>query len=250
MGPARTVLAQVRAAVAFATIVPVRGAPPPAGLAVALFPLVGAAVGAVAGGVRWVAEGALGSGGAALSAALVVVVLTGALHLDGLADCADAVGARGRDRRLAVLRDPRLGTFGAVAVFAWLGGVQTALARLDSAEALAVLVAVTACARFAAVAQAAVAPAARPEGLGASFAPGAGVVMACGCAALLAALAPALVAPWGWALGVGFVVAAALFGSASATVAVRAIGGRTGDTLGAVIALFEVLALLIAAAVL
>lgn len=243
-------LAELRAAIAFATVVPVPAAGPPGPLAIALFPLVGAGVGIVAGSVRLLADGALGSGASALLAALALVILTGALHLDGLADCADALGARGREARLRALRDPRLGTFGVVAVVAWLGCVQAALARLESGEVLVALAATTACARFAAVVQGSAARAARSEGLGAGFAPAGGTLLGAAGVALAAALALALVATWGWALGVALVVAAGITGSASGALATRAFGGRTGDTLGAAIAVFEAVALLACAATL
>jgi adenosylcobinamide-GDP ribazoletransferase len=108
------------AAIAFLTRVPVgrlttvdaadiaRGAP--------LFPLVGAAVGGAAGlfadllvpGLPPVVAGALAVGLAAL--------LTGAMHLDALADTADALGATTRERALEIMRDHAVGAFGAVAL--------------------------------------------------------------------------------------------------------------------------------------
>ena len=93
-------MATLRLAIAFLTITPVRlrGEAPPLGTAAVWFPLVGAGVGAVAGAAGWIAQPSLGSGVAATLGAGALVVLTGALHLDGLADCADGLGARGGDR--------------------------------------------------------------------------------------------------------------------------------------------------------
>lgn len=81
------------------------------------FPLVGLLVGAFVASAVWLGsrvDPALG----ALLGLLVWVGITGALHLDGLADMSDALGAahRDKDRFLAVLADPHLGTFGVVSV--------------------------------------------------------------------------------------------------------------------------------------
>lgn len=81
------------------------------------FPAVGLVIGTLAAGAAW--AGALVDHRIGALAALVVWVgVTGALHLDGLADIADASGAahKDRDRLLEVLADPHLGSFGVVAV--------------------------------------------------------------------------------------------------------------------------------------
>src|SRR4051812_12943574 len=86
------------------------------GRGVAFFPVVGAAVGALAGLAAEGLDGplpALVAGGLGVAAALV---LTGALHLDGLADTADAFGSGDRPRRLEIMRDSRIGSFGAAAI--------------------------------------------------------------------------------------------------------------------------------------
>src|SRR5919197_1316064 len=94
----------------------------------AWFPVVGALVGALAGGVRYGLDPLLGPVPASVLAAATLVVCTGALHQDGLADLADGLSARGdRARRLAVMRDPRAGTFGVLAVGLWLLALVSAL---------------------------------------------------------------------------------------------------------------------------
>ena len=110
--------AQLRVAFAFLTRLPV-GSPPDLPLARAAwaFPVVGALVGAIGGGIYLCAEfvGLAGST-AALLAVGATVLATGALHEDGLADTADGLVARGDPaRRLAVMRDSRIGTYGALA---------------------------------------------------------------------------------------------------------------------------------------
>ena len=109
-------------AVQFLTILPVPDPGWEAGRmdrAAAWFPLVGALVGVLAGLVATVAAGVpsrvpVVSGG--LLAFVVIVVVTGGLHEDGLADVADGMGARTRERRFEIMRDSRIGTFGALAL--------------------------------------------------------------------------------------------------------------------------------------
>jgi len=80
------------------------------------FPLVGLLVGALVTGAAWLARGDAWLG--ALAGLAVWIGVTGALHLDGLADLADARGAAhgDRDRLIAVLADPHVGSFGVVAI--------------------------------------------------------------------------------------------------------------------------------------
>jgi adenosylcobinamide-GDP ribazoletransferase len=82
-----------------------------------LFPVIGALVGAMAGLVSWGATFALPPLVAAVLGVAVGVLVTAALHVDGLADVADGIGAvlAGRDPS-AAMRDPRLGTFGGAAL--------------------------------------------------------------------------------------------------------------------------------------
>lgn len=248
---ARAALTALADALGFLTVAPVRArSGPPGPAAIVIFPLVGALLGALVGGVRWALDGVLGDGLAALAATATLIAATGALHLDGLADCADALGARDPERRRAAMSDPRLGTFGVVAVVLWLLALQTSLARLDAERALLATIAAGSCARFAALAQAATAVPARATGLGATFAPGGGTALAASVVALPGALAPALASPRGWLLGLLLLVGAGVVGLLTGLWATRALGGRSGDTLGAAIAGTEALALVAAAAAL
>ncbi|HEX8056130.1 MAG TPA: adenosylcobinamide-GDP ribazoletransferase [Novosphingobium sp.] len=81
------------------------------------FPAVGLIVGAIVAAGGW-AGGLLDPWLGALAAVVLWVAVTGALHLDGLADFADASGAahKDRERLLAVLADPHVGSFGVVAI--------------------------------------------------------------------------------------------------------------------------------------
>jgi adenosylcobinamide-GDP ribazoletransferase len=243
---ARGRLAGLRLALAFLTVVPVRirGDAPPLGAAAGWFPLVGGLLGALAGGVDYLARRSLGSSVAAILAVGVLVVLTGGLHQDGLADCADGLGVRGdRVRRLAVMRDSSIGTFGALALLFWLALIVAGLTGLDRSDATCALVVAASGGRWAGVLHAATAPAARPDGLGAAFAPGRPAL------ALSSATTLALgVALLGIDPGIAAVAAAATVGLLSSAWSRRALGGRTGDTLGACVSVAEVAVVLVALA--
>jgi adenosylcobinamide-GDP ribazoletransferase len=247
---ANTLVRTPAAAVAFLTRVPVgrlvaldradvaRAAP--------LFPLVGGAVGACSGLLADAIAGALPGLVAGLLAVALAAVLTGAIHLDALADTADALGARTRGQALGIMRDHSIGAYGATALVLVLlldAAVLGALGTRDDA-ALAGLAA-GAVGRAAMLPIAAALPSAR-EGAGqggilAGLAPGrafAGV-----------ALALVLAAPAGTA---GLAAAAAAAVVCAALVAFYRVwlGGFTGDLLGAAAKLAETAALVTALAVL
>lgn len=108
------------AAVTFLTVLPIGRRVVLDGADVArgsvLFPLVGAGIGAASGGTVWLLGDQLPSLLAAVLGVAVGVMLTGALHLDGLADCADGFGARTPEDRLRVMRDHTNGTYGGSAL--------------------------------------------------------------------------------------------------------------------------------------
>ena len=236
----RRPLAALGLAVTFLTVFPVRlRAPLPVlGSATPWFPVVGAAVGTAAGGVGYVAQASLGPTVAAVLAVLVLVGVTGALHQDGLADCADGLGVRGdRARRLAVMRDPTVGTFGVLALGLWLLLVVTALSGFTRDDACRALLAVAAVGRWAALLHAVATAPARADGLGAGFSVRPVEVAIATVPAVLAALV-AGVGPGLAALGAGVVVAGLVTWWSRTS-----LGGRTGDTLGATVALTEAVGL-------
>jgi adenosylcobinamide-GDP ribazoletransferase len=232
-----------RLAVAFLTVVPVRlrGEAPALGSAAGWFPVVGALLGAAAGGVDYLAEPSLGRNVAAILATGLLVGLSGGLHQDGLADAADGLGGhRDRSRRLAIMRDSSIGTFGALALIFWVALVVSGLAGLDRGAAAAVLVVAACTGRWAALLHAASAPSARPDGLGAGFVVGRVALVVSGVGATALAV---------WLLGVGHglaaVTAVAAVGLAVSWWSRRTLGGRTGDTLGACVAIGEVAVVLV-----
>lgn len=224
-------------AIAFLTITPMPAAARDGGLAGATgwFPLVGAAIGALAGGIRIAAQQVLGRTPATVLAVFALVVLTGALHQDGLADAADGLGARGdRTRRLAVMRDPATGVFGALALIGWALLMLTTLASLGAAHALTALTLACTLARWAALLHAAAAPPARSDGLGAALYVSRPALAAATLASLVFTFMLCGVLSGAIVIGV-----AALLAVLSALLAHHTLGGRTGDTLGATIALTE-----------
>ncbi len=232
-------------AVTFLTVLPLRlrGGHDGAAAAPAWFPLVGAAVGLAGGGVFAAAHGPLGASVAAVLALATLVALTGALHQDGLADCADGLGVRGdRDRRLAVMRDPANGTFGTLALVVWALLFTTTLERLGTAEAVGALALAGATGRLAALLHARWTPSARADGLGAAFSP-------TGAAGLVAALTTACLTVAAGVASLGATAALAPALGAITTFALggwtrRTLGGRTGDTLGATVVLAELVSLI------
>ena len=242
MGALRRAGSGATLALAFLTVLPVRprGDAAVLGAAAAWFPAVGAVIGAIAGGVWIAAEPTLGAAVAGVLATIALIVVTGALHQDGLADCADGLGVRGdRERRLAVMRDPSIGAFGAIALVAWVLLLATALGALPHADAVRTLVLSAALGRWGAVVHGTLAAPARAEGLGAAFSvgPAAGALATASVVAAALALGPVSGLA---ALGAGGL--AALAGTAWTR---RALGGRTGDTLGATVAIVELTACLV-----
>ncbi len=211
------------------------------------FPLVGAALGAAVGLVWWGASEIWSPFVAAALAVAADVALTGALHVDGLADTADGVLPHlDRDRRLEVMAEPDVGAFGVTAVVLTLG---LRIAILASVEADVALVAAVWCASrtLMAVAARSVPYARSGGGLAAAFLGRSPVPVACLGAAMAAALAVAL-GDAGPARGLAAVVAVALAGAAVVALARRRLGGFTGDVLGAAGLVGETVGLLVATA--
>lgn len=258
--------AQLRLAVAFLTRLPVERASddgdafseidetqPDLAAAMWLFPLVGFAIG-LAGAL---ALGALTWGGvpAPVAATLtigVMIWLTGALHEDGLSDIADGFGGGGdRERKLEIMRDSRLGAYGtvtlAVVVITKIAALAT-IATHDVGAAAGALIAAAVWSR------ALIAPImrwlepARDDGLGANAGqPSEGDSWkGLGLAVLLVLLV--LITPAGFGV-ITILIAGGLGAFAVGVIALRQIGGYTGDVLGAAQAIAETAALVAASAV-
>ena len=236
------------AATAFLTRIPVSLPPGRPRLADAswAFPPVGAGIGAVAGFVFLLAQlCGLGAWPASLLALLSSLVLTGALHEDGLADTVDGLfGGGDRETRLAIMRDSRLGTFGGLALVLSVGLRAAALAQLGDALHVALaLIAAHAASRALLPMAMRLSPPARAEGLAAA-AGRPGLAVAVGAVVIGSAIALAALGPAQGALALGL---AAIAVAAAAMLARRQIGGYTGDVLGACQQVAEIVILLVAA---
>jgi adenosylcobinamide-GDP ribazoletransferase len=228
-------------ALSWLTVLPVRvsGGDVAAAAAGALrwAPVVGAALGALAGGLL-VGLAALGVP-PAVSGLLTVGFLalaTRGMHVDGLADTADGLGCFGPpERALAVMRDGGVGAFAVVALLVALGAQAVALAALAGRPVIAVAATVLAGATgrvaFAWCARRGV-PAARPGGLGATVAGSQPMWVAPVWWGVLAAagLAAHPGRPWQGPLAVALAAVAVVALSAHTR---RRFGGVTGDVLGA-----------------
>lgn len=197
----------------------------------AAFPLVGAGVGLAGGIVYWVAQSFLPFLPSALLALTATIVMTGALHEDGLADLADALGARGdRQTRLHIMRDSHIGTFGALALILSVMVRASAISSFPTGlSGLGAMVAAGAISRAVLPVMYQFLPPARMDGLAANG--GAPEVSVAAQAVLFGLVLAFASAGFGGAISaaIGACVGAALIG----WIAKRAIGGYTGDVLGA-----------------
>ncbi|MEX0304645.1 MAG: adenosylcobinamide-GDP ribazoletransferase [Leisingera sp.] len=198
--------------------------------AVWAFPLAGLAVGLPAALLAALAlAGGLPAMVAAGLALAVQVMLTGAMHEDGLADTADGLwGGFTRERRLEIMKDSRIGAYGVIALILGFGLRWSALAALIQIAGPWPLLALAMLSRAVMPAIMAALPNARAAGLSQTV--GRPRALSCALAGLLAiALSLPLIGPA--AIG-----AALAMGAAAAGIGVLAkakIGGQTGDILGA-----------------
>lgn len=211
------------------------------------YPLVGAVLGGLVGVPASALIGVLPDGIVAALVLAAVVILTGALHEDGLADSADGLwGAWEPARRLEIMKDSHIGSYGVIALIVslllrWLGLV----ALIESGAFLGGMIAVLLVSRGAMPVVMAALPHAREAGLSrhvgrpgvetAAIAVGLSVLGALACIGL-----PAIV----------LCGAAALATVAVGAVAKAKIGGQTGDILGATQQIAEIAGLLSLAAML
>ena len=212
------------------------------------WPLAGALVALIAGVTGGIAA-ALGlpTTLAATLVLAVMVILTGAMHEDGLADCADGFwGGWTSERRLEIMNDSRIGTYGVVAlVLSLLARWAAIVALMQAGSYLDVLVAVAALSRVPMLAQMWALPAARAGGL--SDRTGRPDPEAVGLAAVVGLLLALLVSGF-VALAAACAVALAAFGLTR--LALAKIGGQTGDVLGATQQLCEMAGLAVCIALL
>ena len=195
------------------------------------WPLVGAAVGALGGSIAHMLSSAgTGTTIAAIAAIAGMIAATGALHEDGLADAADGLfGGRNTEDRLRIMRDSRIGSFGATALCVFLIGRHSGLNELlQAGRVFGPLIAAGAISRAVMLLAFRFTPSARPDGLAAGIGTPCNLSTAFGCC--LAAIIGFAAVGWHVLPAATISVAA---GIAVARHARRRIGGVTGDTLGA-----------------
>ena len=215
------------------------------GRSTAFFPLVGLAIGGVLAGTNWLISPWIAR---PLCDALLITLLaliTGALHLDGLADVCDGLAARGsRERFLAIMKDSQVGAIGAVGLVLGILLKWQALAAVPTGLKWQALLLFPALARFGQVLTMTGARHARQDGLGAAFAQGSGRT------ALFFAFTSAAAAGF-YLLGLmGMVPLAAvcIFTLSGRIFFQRKLGGLTGDTIGCLSELNEILLLVVISA--
>lgn len=230
-------------AVSFLTVVPVclKEAPRPGdqGKAAGWYPFVGALIGLLVAAAYWAFSLIFPSVLVATLTALIWIGVTGGLHLDGLADSCDGLlNSSSAERRLEIMKDPRLGTFGGIGLVLAILLKVACLVSLSGAVVWVAVPLATTVARWLLL-PAAKQPLARPGGMGADFASGlnkaaffqAGLVVA-----VLTAFA-------GWQ---GLLVV--LIVHFTTWLILRAanvrLGGVTGDVFGLVVELAELVTLL------
>ncbi|MBN1192956.1 MAG: adenosylcobinamide-GDP ribazoletransferase [Coriobacteriia bacterium] len=231
----------IAAAIRLLTIVPVGSLE--GGEPARYFPLVGWLYGLVAVGIAQVSGLLHRSDGleAVVVAALVVgtwALLSGLLHVDGLADSADGLGVRGdAQRRMEVMKDSSVGAFGVTAIVLVLVLEVAAVAAIVESQCLWALVAAPVIGRWGAAMALMYRTPARAGGLAMRYASHPSVA---GVGMASAFVAPLLVFAWPPSASVALVT---LLGVAFAVVApgvfARRLGGITGDVLGATVVLSE-----------
>ncbi len=205
------------------------------------FPLVGAALGAAVAGAAIAADLALPALAAAALAVAFGLIATGALHLDGLADSADGLGGRTRERALEIMRDHAVGAYGAASItLDLILRVTLIAALLEAHDALVALVVAGAVSRAAVLPLALWLPYARSEpGPGAALSGQPSRGRAVAGLAIAAALSLAVLGLGGLAvlaLAIPVVLVVGLL-------ACRRLSGVTGDVLGAAVELVELVSL-------
>ena len=245
----KSLVADIRIAISLCTRLPLAPAGAITDGAVAraswALPVAGMLVGALSAAIYWLAERLhVPTQPAAVLALAASILLTGAIHEDGLADSADGLGGKTRERKLEIMRDSRIGTFGACALAISLLVRFSAIASIDDPRSVAIALVVAHTTARAVLPAFMLLPAARPDGLssGAGQPPVQSVAIAIGFGVVALGL--------GFGAGgmlVGTVVLAAIV-ALFARLAREKIGGQTGDVLGALEQTAEGALMLIAAA--
>ena len=215
-----------------------------AGRSAALFPVVGALLGVLLGGIGLGLDLMLPAGPVAALLIAAGALVTGGLHLDGVMDTADGLfGGKSPEQRLAIMGDSRVGAFGVVAGGLVLLGQFACLSELTGQARWLALVVAGMTSRWTMLLALALFPAARETGSGATFRSGVtrGMVILGSAVAGCVALAAGPLGPIALAAGLAIVLGGGHLLS-------RRLGGLTGDTYGAIAVVTETVVLFVAVA--
>lgn len=212
------------------------------GRSTAFFPVIGLGIGGVLVAVNWLISSWLVRPLCDALLITVVTLITGALHLDGLADVCDGLAARGsRERFLAIMKDSQVGAIGAVGLVLGLLLKWQALVAVPMELKWQALLLFPALARFGQVLTLTGARHARQDGLGAAFVAGSGKMT------LMLAFITAAAA--GYCLlglkGIVALTAVCILTILGRLFFQRKLGGLTGDTIGCLSEVNEILVLVV-----
>lgn len=211
-------------------------------------PIAGAIIGVITGSILWLALNiGLPESLAIILSLAACMLLTGALHEDGLADVADGFGGgKDRARKLDIMRDSRLGTYGALALiisFAIKLAAISSLASHSASLAIYVLIAAHTASRALLPVFIAIVPPARNDGLSANV----GTIVPY-IVLVAVAIGAISLAPGGILFAGSSIIALSLLIMVFKNRAMHHIGGQTGDVLGALQQSAEIIIFVVAAA--
>jgi len=237
----------IAASIGFLTVIPVPHvaiSPTLSERSLALFPLVGAGIGALLGGFGIVLSHILPAGPIAALLIAAGAFLTGGLHLDGLMDTVDGLGGgRTPEQQLTIMRDSRVGAFAVLAGGVVILGQFACLNELTGHARFTALVAAAAMSRWAMLLALVIFPAARTSGAGATF--HAAATRSAGIAGTLFVVPLALVSGQ---VGTFTLVASTVVVLGCGHLLTRQLGGLTGDSYGAIAVVTETAVLFVAVA--
>jgi len=230
-------------AISFLTVFPVRMKEPilpgDLGKSSGWFPLIGVFLGGLTAGIFFVSSIFLPPLVAAVLTIAVWIGLTGGLHLDGLADCCDGMwNASNPERRLEIMKDPRLGSFGGIGLILCILIKVACLNSLPSGVFWTAIPLAMSTARWLLLC-AGKQKMARSTGMGADFS--SGITPRSIIPALLTILMATILSGWKGMLIVAFTHGVAWL---VARVAIKQLGGLTGDVFGLIVELSECIVLL------
>lgn len=238
------------AAVQFLTVIPVpkafTGDVEDLGKSVPFFPIVGLLIGILAATLAFVLVAILPPFPACAIIVIFLISVSGSLHMDGLADTADGFfSARPRERILEIMRDSRIGVMGVIAVVCAIMLKVSLLVSLPPSSRTDIIFLMPLAGRCALVVMMTALPYVRSEGGLATLFVNRRSRFHAIWAALFLIVAAGLTAEWmGLAAAIATLAVIALF----SLYCFRKIGGCTGDTLGAVCEIAEIMPVLVAVA--